>query len=209
MGRGRTIAYEKYLESRERVRPGHLLAHFLSSHDVTGALRLLGGDREAFRLAATLQLTTSGIPTIFYGEEVAREIGDWPLNRTDMPWGDRAVLPGAGKPRDEAMRSLYRSLIAIRREHPALSRGTHAALSVEGDLLAFVRRLGQDAVVVAVNRGKEPAVLRASSPQEWAGSPVRDLLTGELVEARGGVLELSVAGRTARILAPGPAAPRG
>ena len=41
---------------------------------------------------------------IYYGEEVGRPGGDWPDNRSDMPWGDRKILPGAGKPRDEALR---------------------------------------------------------------------------------------------------------
>ena len=42
-GRGRTVAFDRYLKSRETVRDGHLLAHFLSSHDVPGALYQLQG----------------------------------------------------------------------------------------------------------------------------------------------------------------------
>ncbi len=53
---------------------------------------------ELFRLAALLQMTSAGIPTIYYGEEVGRAGGDWPDNRSDMPWGERDVLPGAGAP---------------------------------------------------------------------------------------------------------------
>lgn len=202
LGRGRTVAFERYLESRHRVRPGHLLAHFLSSHDVPGALKLLGGDRQLFRLAAVLQLTTAGIPTVFYGEEVARDIGDWPDNRSDMPWGQRAIEPGAGKPRDEALRAFYRRLIAVRRAHPALSRGTHQAVATDGDVLAYLRREpGGDAVLVAVNRGSAPATLRLEAPREWGGRPARDVLADEEVPATGGRLELVVAPRGARILA--------
>ena len=62
-GRGRTVAFARYLESRHRARAGHHLAHFLSSHDVAGALHLLGGDRSRFRLAALLQLTVIGTLT--------------------------------------------------------------------------------------------------------------------------------------------------
>jgi hypothetical protein len=42
-----------------------------------------------FRLCVALQMTTLGIPVIFYGEEVGREGSVWPKNREDMPWGDR------------------------------------------------------------------------------------------------------------------------
>jgi glycosidase len=83
-GRGRTVAFDRY-QSRESLRPGYMLSHFLSSHDVPGALHQLGGDRERFRLAAVLQFTAIGLPLVYYGEEVARPGGDWPDNRSDMP----------------------------------------------------------------------------------------------------------------------------
>ena len=207
MGRGRTVAFERYLETRHRVPEGHWLSHFLSSHDVTGGLQLAAGDRAVFRLAAALQLTTMGIPTIFYGEEVARPIGEWPLNRTDMPWGDRRILPGAGGARDEAMRAYYQRLIAIRRAHPALSRGTHEALSVEGDVLAFARRDRGDAVVVVLNRGSQEATLQVGVPQEWASTNPSELLMGGPITLTDGALHLSIPPRTARIVGMAEAAP--
>ncbi|WP_248361084.1 alpha-amylase family glycosyl hydrolase [Anaeromyxobacter oryzae] len=201
LGRGRTVAYEHYLESRHKVRKGHLLSQFLSSHDVPGALHLLGGDRQAFRLAALLELTTVGIPVVYYGEEVARDIGEWPDNRSDMPWGDRPVQPGAGKPRDEGMRAWYRKLIALRRAHPALSRGAHRALSTEGDLLVFAREEpGGEAVVVAVNRGAAPASARVPAPASWTAGRVEDLLGGETVPVTDGTVDVAVPPRGARVL---------
>lgn len=179
-GRGRAVAFDRYLKSREKVRPGYLLSHFLSSHDTTGALHQLGGDRALFRLAAALQMTTAGLPTIYYGEEVARAGGEWPENRSDMPWGARNVPPGAGKPRDEELRSFYKRLIAVRKAHPALSRGVHAGLSTDGDVYAFLRADAEtkDAVVVALNRGASPGALRFRPPAEWDGAEIRELLSG-------------------------------
>jgi alpha-amylase len=205
LGRGRTVAFDRYLQSRQKVRPGHLLSHFLSSHDVTGALKQLNGDVRLFRLAALLQLTTSGIPMIYYGEEVARPGGDWPDNRSDMPWGDRKILPGSGKPRDEALRADYKKLIAIRRAHASLSRGTHAAVSTEGDLYVFLRRDAEskDAVVVAINRGKESGTLRMAVPEEWGEDDPEDEWNGVVVERSGGTVETTVAPLSARILARG------
>ena len=186
LGRGRTVAFDRYLKSREKTRPGYLVSHFLSSHDVPGALSLLQGDAALFRLAAILQLTSIGIPTIYYGEEVARSIGDWPANRSDMPWGDRGIAPGRGKPRDEKLRADYRRWIGVRRAHPALSRGTHESVSSEGDLLVFARRDAEsaDAVIVAVNRGAAPATAKVAPPAEWADREVHDLL-GQSAVARG------------------------
>lgn len=200
-GRGRTVAFDRYLKGREKVRQGYLLSPYLSSHDVPGALFQLQGDRALFRLAAILQLTAGGVPMIYYGEEVGRPGGDWPENRSDMPWGDRKVQPGAGDARDEALRADYKKLIAIRRAHPALSRGVHTPVSSEGDLLVFLKRdeAGGDAVVVAVNRGTSPATAAFDAPAEWGDSPVRDVWTGEDVARAGGRIEAPVAPRDARI----------
>src|SRR5690348_10621985 len=117
---------------------------------------------------------------IYYGEEVGRAGGDWPDNRSDMPWGDRKILPGAGKPRDAALRADYKKLIAIRRAHKALSLGAHTSLSSDGDLLVFLRRdeASHDAVVVAVNRGTQPATASLEAPAEWGDAPVEDAWKG-------------------------------
>jgi alpha-amylase len=201
-GRGRTVAFDRYLQSRETVRAGYRLAHFLSSHDVPGGLYLLNGDRVRFRLAVVLQMTVAGVPTIDYGEEVARPGGDWPDNRSDMPWGDRAVLPGAGLPRDEGLRADYRRLIALRRAHRALQVGRHRPLSSDGDLLVFARLSDDgDAAVVAVNRGASPARAEIAAPESWsAEAAVRDALSGAELPVRQGKIALEVPALGAMIL---------
>lgn len=202
-GRGRTVAFDRYLKSREKVRAGHLLAPFLSSHDVPTALHILNGDTELFRLAVTLELTAAGIPVVYYGEEVGRRGGDWPDNRSDMPWGGRHVMPGAGKPRDEGLRTYYKQLIAIRRAHLALSRGLHTGLSTDGDLLVFAQRdaASGDAVVVAINRGAAPAAASFDAPAEWGARAVHDALNGgDLPRAADGKVQVTVEPKRARIL---------
>ena len=203
-GRGRTVAFNRYLEQRSKVRrPGHLVAHYLSDHDVPGALFLLGGDIALFRLAAVLELTTSGIPVIYYGEEVGRPGGKWPDNRSDMPWAGRDILPGKGLPRDEGLRRDYQKLIAIRKEHPALSRGTHQGLATDGDVYVFARRDegSRDAVVVAVNRGSTPAKVSIAAPAEWGEAAGVDLLDGSAVAREGTSIAIALGPRHARIVA--------
>jgi glycosidase len=201
-GRGRAVAFDHYLKSREKVRPGFLLAHFLSSHDVPGALYQLGGDKALFRLAAVLQFTSVGLPVVYYGEEVGRLGGDWPDNRSDMPWGDRAILPGEGRPRDETLRDDYRRLIAIRRAHSALYRGVHEKLVADGDLLVFLQSdtKSDDVVVVAINRGDKPLSVRFPAPQAWGSGWVEDAWGGGLVPLTSGLVETTVSGKAARIL---------
>jgi glycosidase len=202
-GRGRTVAFDRYLASRQKVRPGHLLAHFLSSHDVPGGLFQLEGDAARFRLAAALEFAVGGIPVVYYGEEVGRPGGKWPENRSDFPWGDRKILPGAGLPRDEGMREHYRKLIAARRAHPALSHGEHRGLATDGDLYAFLRRdpASGDAVLVAVNRGAAAGVVRVAAPAEWAGSGASDLLGAAVARRIDAEVEIAVPALSAAYVA--------
>ena len=202
-GRGRAVAFDRYLKSREKVRPGFHLSHFLSSHDVPGGLFALGGNVELFRLAAVLQMTTAGIPTIYYGEEVARAGGDWPDNRSDMPWGEKDVLPGKGLPRNEALRADYVKLVAIRKVQPALRRGTHEGLFTTGDGYAFLRRDAASKSAVAVNRGAEPVTITFPAPAEWGGRTPRDLFGALAVSLSEGAVSLTLPPRSAAILAPG------
>ncbi len=205
-GKGRTIAFAAYLKKRHQVRHGYQLAHYLSSHDEPMLLHEVDSDRQKFMLCVALQMTNIGIPVIYYGEEVKRRGGAWPTNRGDMPWGERAIAPGKGVPRDAALRTYYKRLIALRHAHPALARGTFRALSTGGDLLVFARedQVSGDAVLVAVNRGVGHASAEVSMPDVWRGRVVQEALAGAAVEARDGRLSVNLPPRTAQVYVTGP-----
>jgi len=205
-GRGRTVAYGSYLGSRHKVRKGYLLAHYLSSHDEPMALYDLGGDKDKFRICAAIQMTSIGLPVIYYGEEVARAGSEWPLNRTDMPWGDRDIKPGKGKSRDEAMREYYKVLLHIRRHHPALSRGDYTMLSAPQDaVLAYLRNdaASNDQVMVLVNREDRELTADFKLPDTWSGKPLLDELHSKLLTSTSGRIEISMAPKSVRILSVG------
>lgn len=200
-GRGRTIAFSRYLQKRHRVRGGHHLAHYLSSHDVPGLLFQLQGDKTKFRLAVALQMTSSGIPTIYYGEEVGRLGGDWPDNRSDMPWGERPIGPGRGLPRDEDLYTYYRSLIQLRKQLPALAVGDYHELSTEGDLLVFARTAAdRQPVIVAVNRGNQPLQASIVPPPGWGTGTGTDQLGKSVVARNAQGLTLKVPAQSVQII---------
>jgi glycosidase len=205
-GRGRSVAYGAYLRSRHQVRKGYVLAHYLSSHDEPMALGNLKGDKAAFKVCAALQMASLGMPVIYYGEEVARGGHDWPLNRNDMPWGERDVKPGKGIARDEAMRAFYKQLIALRKERAALRRGDYQLLMQPADaVLAFGRKdsASGDHVIVLANRDDQPRDADIAAPAGWPAS-ARDLLTGETVATADGRLKATLPPKSVRILAPKP-----
>jgi glycosidase len=147
-GRMRSAALAHHLRGRNDDSVGRYV-HYLNTHDTTTMTARLE-EAEAYPVALVLLLTSAGMPLLYYGDEVAREGGDWPHNRPDMPW-ERVEDP-TGTPL-----GLVRELIATRRAHPALSRGTYESLAAEEGLVVFARAHGEDRVVVAVNRGPEPA----------------------------------------------------
>jgi glycosidase len=206
-GRGRPIAYGSYLGSRHKVRKGYLLADYLSSHDEPMALYDLNGDKDKFRICAAIQMTSLGMPVIYYGEEVARAGSEWPLNRTNMPWGDRDIYPGKGEARDEAMREFYKMLLHIRHHHPALSRGDYTLLSGPQDpVLAYARHdmTSGDKVMVLVNREDKELTADFALPSIWTGMGDVKLVTDELnskpVTITAGRIQLIMAPKSVRIL---------
>jgi len=204
-GRGRTVAFGSYLRGRHRVRPGYVLAHYLSSHDEPMALGNLGGDKQKFRLCVAVQMTSLGMPVIYYGEEVGRGGTEWPLNRNDMPWGARDVMPGRGVPRDESLRDFYKRLIALRKQHPALTRGDYTLLTGREDrVLAYSRRdaASGDQVLTLLNRDDKPAVVDYALPANWPAGPLADRLQSGTVAPADGRIRLELAPQSVRVLVP-------
>ncbi|MDD5471802.1 MAG: alpha-amylase family glycosyl hydrolase [Sideroxydans sp.] len=202
-GRGRAVAYGSYLGSRHKVRNGYLLAHYLSSHDEPMSLSNLGGDKDKFRICAAVQMTSIGLPVIYYGEEVARGGSEWPLNRNNMPWGARDIRPGKGVARDESLRSYYKSLLHIRKSHPALSRGEYAMLSRPSDkVLVYVREevTSKDRVLVAINREAGEITVDVTLPVDWNEAAATDELSSEQLSIAAGHIKLIMAPKSVRIL---------
>ncbi len=149
-----------YLRLQDTL-PAYRWSPFLSNHDGTRSLTVLGGDVAKARVAATLLLTLPGLPFVYYGEEIGMT-GDKPdpRLRTPMQW---APVPGVGfttgKPwespqpdsltanvavenRDPtSLLNLYRRLIHLRRANPALATGRLVPLAASSpQVTAYLRR---------------------------------------------------------------------
>jgi alpha-glucosidase len=81
-----------------------------------------------------------------------------------LPLPDSFGEVNVGNQRDDAasIYQLYRRLVRLRRQHPALSAGAYRPLTADGDVLLFICEIGGSQVLVALNFGGEPA--RASLP---------------------------------------------
>lgn len=146
---------------------------FLTNHDQNRVMSLYQGDVPQMKLAASLLLTTPGLPFIYYGEELGAQ-GSKPDEeiRTPMQW-DSSPTAGftAGTPwhkpnatslatanvatEDKDPNSLlnyYRKLIQLRRNSPALSGGSWTALTSNTDTVAaYIRQASDETVMVVAN----------------------------------------------------------
>ena len=151
---------------------------FLSNHDQNRILTQLGGDIPVAKLAATLLLTSPGVPFVYYGEEIGMT-GAKPDERirtpmrwdattetagfsTAQPWeplsGDPATTNVAGESVDpSSLLSTYRDLIRLRTAHPALSHGDWTAVDSEDRAVnASLRQADGETVLVVSNLGGTP-----------------------------------------------------
>ncbi len=155
--------------------------NLISSHDVNRALRVLDHDdidygtlepandfedgRKRLRLAAVLQFTLPGAPTIYYGDEVGL-VGfgsdvprDDPYNRQPYPWPDEAGYDDLPSWRQQQTDLLahYRFLGQLRGQYSFLRTGTWTTFTAEDGLYVYGRKDESGAAVIAVNRGDAPA----------------------------------------------------
>ena len=138
--------------------------NLIGSHDAPRALTILGADRRAIRLAMLLQLTLPGAPCIYYGDEIGMEGDHDPDNRQAFP-----VDPAAG---DRDLRGFVRDVIAARREHVGLRRGTVRILGAAEGAVAYLREADGEVAAVAVNAGSTAASLEAVLPSDVSFRPL-------------------------------------
>lgn len=126
--------------------------HLLGSHDTTRWARA-AGDRDRVRAGFGLLLTTPGVPSILYGDEIGLTGAgaDRDSSRVPMPWHDRGRW-------DMALLDEVRTLVHLRRSVPALRAGGFRWLHVADDHLTFLREHPEGDVVVHVARAPHAGI---------------------------------------------------
>ncbi|HEX5690625.1 MAG TPA: alpha-amylase family glycosyl hydrolase, partial [Roseiflexaceae bacterium] len=168
---GRVIAPSEFLARLQSVREDYpdaayySLMNLLDSHDTERLLWTLTPGEETTagrelnatnvtegkqrqRLAALIQYGVPGMPTVYYGDEVAMTGDDDPDDRRTYPWADLGGSPDAG------MLQHYKALANARKSSPALISGDFRALLADdaANTVAFGRKAGDSAAIVAINR---------------------------------------------------------
>ncbi|QIX25672.1 DUF3459 domain-containing protein [Nocardioides sp. JQ2195] len=140
--------------------------NILGSHD-SARIRTVTGSAARHQVAAALQFTLPGVPMVFAGDEIGLEGVLGEDSRRPMPWERRDDW-------DTDTLAVYSALSRIRRQHPALRRGSLRWAHVDDDALVFLREHADGNVLVCVRRA--------------AGEPVAldPIVTGDTLLSTGG-----------------------
>lgn len=121
-----------------------VMMNLLGSHDMARFVTLARGDSSSLRLATLFQMTYPGAPSIYYGDEIGMAGGHDPANRGAFPWQN-------GESWDKDLFHDFQRMIALRKAHPSLRRGSFTILHAADDVFAYARKLGDETIVVALN----------------------------------------------------------
>jgi glycosidase len=153
----------------------------LGSHDTARILTMCHNDVRRVVLALVFQMTYPGVPMIYYGDEVGMAGENDPLCRAGMIWDPER--------QNHRLHALIRTLIRLRRQHPALTEGAWETLRVFNAVYAYHRFTETDSVMVVLNPRQErqnfPIPLKQASGH---GHAWHDVLSGRAFPVQTGRL---------------------
>jgi cyclomaltodextrinase len=165
--------------------------NLLDSHDMPRFLTCVGEDLASLKLALLFLFTYPGAPCIFYGDEVGLNGAHDPECRKAFPWDDSRW--------NQDLLDYTKAVIALRKAHPVLRRGSYRRLFAEGRLFAFARQVHDDVLVVLMNAGEEQR--QVAIPLERAGDQPATIFGPDL-QARlaDNLLQVDMPRRSASVL---------
>jgi cyclomaltodextrinase len=125
--------------------------NLLGSHDTPRFKTLARLDNSCYRLATLFQMTYPGAPSIYYGDEIGLEGRHDPDCRRGFPWDKRQW--------DLELWTDVQRCIALRKAYPALRHGEFAWLLSGDGIVAYVRSLGSEVVLIVLNSNRRPITL--------------------------------------------------
>jgi glycosidase len=128
---------------------------FLSNHDQNRIYSELRHNKDNMKIAATILLTFSGTPYIYYGEEIGT-LGVKLTNdenvRRPMNWEEVEIQ----KHQPNSLLNFYKTLINLRNNEVALRLGDFKNIETKDDgCLMFKRIHNEDEIIVIINQCRE------------------------------------------------------
>lgn len=134
---------ELFHQDRFYPNPNHL-ATLLDNHDLERFFSTVKKDIKTFKLALKFMFLVRGIPTLYYGTEIALDGKHEPDNRRDMNFKTKPDV-----------RAYVKKLIMTRRNTKALSKGQQIHLYQTNHIYAFARVWENEIALVILNNDKK------------------------------------------------------
>ena len=206
-GAGFTDAYQALSFDYLYPEPGNLVL-FEGNHDIARLFSVVGEDLGLYKIALAWVMTMPRIPQFYYGTEVLMTstvgVRDDASYRRDFPggWaGDKAdALSGAGlTAQQREAQTFVRKLVNWRKSQPVIHKGKTMHFGAENGTYVYFRYDGVKKVMVALNKGSNPAALPLARFGEMLGgvSSGVDVISGQRHSLQG---TLTVPARSALIL---------
>ena len=168
-------------------RPTQLaMMNSLTTHDTARFLWRAGGDEWKMKLAIIFQMTYVGSPAIYYGDEVGLTGNNDPDNRRTFNWDTSSW--------NQNILSLYKTLIATRKQVSALRDGSFKTLLIDdsSQLYSFGRLDSSTWAIVVLNNDSvgHPASVPAFQLSIPDGTRLTDQLTGTKYTVSSGMIQV-------------------
>jgi neopullulanase len=157
-----------YLQGLYDPAINHAQLNLIDSHDTPRFLSIVEGDKSSLKLAWFFLMTYPGAPCIYYGDEIGLDGHHDPDCRKSFPWQDKRSW-------DKTLRNYLQELIAIRKAHSTLSRGSYQKLFAKDNVIAFSRIRGKEKYIVLMNTAS--TLRRIEIPVETLAIPEGQLET--------------------------------
>lgn len=147
--------------------------NLLGSHDTPRILTQCGEQKEKVKLMFTFQLSFSGSPCIYYGDEIGLTGGQDPLCRKCMIWEKEK--------QDRDIFAHVQTLIALRKQYRALRFGEFHVLETndETNHIAYVKTYEDETIVCVLNNAD--ASLTWTVPFSLKDKTITNLWTNEFL----------------------------
>ena len=119
--------------------------NLFDSHDMPRFLTCVRDDVASLQLAMLFMFTYPGAPCLYYGDEIGLTGAHDPDCRKGFPWDDSRW--------NHDLLNYTKAIIALRKEHATLRRGSYQRLHAEEHVFAFARKLEDNSFIIALNAG--------------------------------------------------------
>lgn len=173
----------RFYDDRKYDHPD-MISPILDNHDVPRFITTCHEDINKMKMALATILTARGIPTIYYGTEIALKGGLEPDNRRDMQFNTKSQIT-----------DYLKKLTSIRLSSPALKNGLQVHLYQDDNIYSFARVDSNEIAIIILNNAdlsQNVSIPLNSLTVFEDGINLQDLMSGTTVKLNNNCIKFTI-----------------